>query len=409
MDIEKIREDFPMIRNGTTMQGKPLVYLDNASTTFKPDAVIQAVTDYYTKETANSHRGDYDLCYAMDQMVLNTRKTVAEFIHCDETEVVFTSGTTGSLNLVAYGYAAKYLKPEDEILLTEAEHASNVLPWFRVAEMTGCKIRYIPLDEKGRLTPENLRKTISKNTKIVAVAHVTNVLGFVVPAKELAKIAHEFSALFVLDGAQSVPHMKTDVRDLDCDFLAFSGHKMCGPTGVGVLYGKYELLCKMDPFMTGGGMNAKFDMCGEVGFLEPPLRFEAGTQPLAEIQGLQAAIRYLQGIGMENIQAHERELKRYAVEALKKTGKVKLYNAESESGIVTFNIDGVFAQDAATYLNSRGIACRSGQHCAKILNDFLGTIATVRASFYLYTTKKEIDALAEAVASGGDYLDAYFC
>ena len=409
MDIEKIREDFPMIRNGTTMQGKPLVYLDNASTTFKPDAVIQAVTDYYTKETANSHRGDYDLCYAMDQMVLNTRKTVAEFIHCDETEVVFTSGTTGSLNLVAYGYAAKYLKPEDEILLTEAEHASNVLPWFRVAEMTGCKIRYIPLDEKGRLTPENLRKTISKNTKIVAVAHVTNVLGFVVPAKELAKIAHEFSALFVLDGAQSVPHMKTDVRDLDCDFLAFSGHKMCGPTGVGVLYGKYELLCKMDPFMTGGGMNAKFDMCGEVGFLEPPLRFEAGTQPLAEIQGLQAAIRYLQEIGMENIQAHERELKRYAVEALSKTGKVKLYNADSESGIVTFNVDGVFAQDAATYLNSRGIACRSGQHCAKILNDFLGTIATVRASFYLYTTKKEIDALAEAVASGGDYLDAYFC
>lgn len=409
MDIEKIRRDFPMIRNGTTMQGKPLVYLDNASTTFKPDAVIQAVTDYYTKETANSHRGDYDLCYAMDQMVLNTRKTVAEFIHCDETEVVFTSGTTGSLNLVAYGYAAKYLKPEDEILLTEAEHASNVLPWFRVAEMTGCKIRYIPLDEKGRLLPENLRKTISKNTKIVAVAHVTNVLGFVVPAKELAKIAHEYGALFVLDGAQSVPHMKTDVQDLDCDFLAFSGHKMCGPTGVGVLYGKYDLLCKMDPFMTGGGMNAKFDMCGEVGFLEPPLRFEAGTQPLAEIQGLQAAIRYLQGIGMENIQAHERELKRYAVEALSKTGKVKLYNADSESGIVTFNVDGVFAQDAATFLNSRGIACRSGQHCAKILNDFLGTIATVRASFYLYTTKKEIDALAEAVASGGDYLDAYFC
>ena len=402
MDIEKIRRDFPMIRNGTTMQGKPLVYLDNASTTFKPDAVIQAVTDYYTKETANSHRGDYDLCYAMDQMVLNTRKTVAEFIHCDETEVVFTSGTTGSLNLVAYGYAAKYLKPEDEILLTEAEHASNVLPWFRVAEMTGCKIRYIPLDEKGRLLPENLRK-------IVSVAHVTNVLGFVVPAKELAKIAHEYGALFVLDGAQSVPHMKTDVQDLDCDFLAFSGHKMCGPTGVGVLYGKYDLLCKMDPFMTGGGMNAKFDMCGEVGFLEPPLRFEAGTQPLAEIQGLQAAIRYLQGIGMENIQAHERELKRYAVEALSKTGKVKLYNADSESGIVTFNVDGVFAQDAATFLNSRGIACRSGQHCAKILNDFLGTIATVRASFYLYTTKKEIDALAEAVASGGDYLDAYFC
>lgn len=403
-----LRNDFPMYRNRIQMQGKPLIYLDNASTTFKPDCVIEAMTRYYTHETANSHRGDYDLCYAMDQAVLSSRKTVARFLNADPTEVVFTSGDTASINLVAFGYGAKYLTSEDEILLTEAEHASNVLPWFKVAEMTGCKISYIPLDQEGRLTVENLEKTISSKTKIVAIAHVTNVLGFLAPVKEICEIAHRFGAIVVVDGAQSVPHRKTDVKDLDCDFLAFSAHKLCGPTGVGVLYGKFDLLAKTDPFMTGGGMNAKFDMCGEVGYLAPPLRFEAGTQPLAEIIGLQAAIEYLESIGMDQIEAYETELKRYAVEKLLATGKAHLYNASSEAGIVTFNVEGVFAQDAATYLNSKGIACRSGQHCAKILNDFLKTVATVRASFYFYTTKDDIDALAKAVATGGDYLDAYF-
>lgn len=407
-DLALIRNDFPMLRDSIKMQGKPLVYLDNASTTFKPDSVTNAMVSYMTHHTANAHRGDYDLCYDMDVLQMETRKTVARFIHCDPSEVVFTSGTTASLNLIAYGYAAKYLKAEDEILLTEAEHASNILPWFRVAEITGCKVRYIPLDEKGRLTVENLRKTITEHTKIVSVAQITNVLGFLAHVKELAKVAHEYGAIFVVDGAQSVPHLKTDVRDLNCDFLAFSGHKMCGPTGVGVLYGKYSLLEKMDPFMTGGGMNAKFDMCGDTRYLEPPLRFEAGTQPLAEIAGLKAAIEYLEDIGMDEIERRERELKRYAIAKLKETGNVILYNEESEGGIVTFNIKGVFAQDAATFLNSRGIACRSGQHCAKILMDFLKTEATVRASFYFYTTKEEIDALASAVASGGDYLDAYF-
>lgn len=403
-----IRKDFPMYRNHIQMQGKPLIYLDNASTTFKPDCVVDAITRYYTHETANSHRGDYDLCYAMDQMVLSTRKAVARFIHSLPEEVVFTAGDTASLNLVAFGYGTTHLTAEDEILLTEAEHASNVLPWFKVAEMTGCKISYIPLDKEGRLTVENLRKVISKKTKIVAIAHVTNVLGYVAPVKEICAIAHEFGAIVVVDGAQSVPHRPTDVKDLDCDFLTFSAHKMCGPTGVGVLYGKFHLLTETDPFMTGGGMNSKFDMCGDVGYLAPPLRFEAGTQPLAEIQGLKAAIEYLQSIGMENIEAYERELKRYAVEKLLATGKAHIYNPNAEAGILTFNVDGVFAQDAATYLNSKGIACRSGQHCAKILNDFLGTVATVRASFYIYTTKADIDALAEAVTNGGDYLDAYF-
>ncbi len=397
-----------MFQNNVEMQGKPLVWLDNASTTFKPYSVIQAITDYYSKETSNSHRGDYDLCYNMDQKVLECRKTVADFINADTEEIVFTSGTTMSINLVAFGYGVKYLKKGDEILLTEAEHASNALPWFKVAEMTGATIKMIPLEKDGRLTPENLKKTITENTKIVAVAHVTNVLGYIAPVKELADIAHEYGALLVLDGAQSVPHLKIDVKELGCDFLSFSGHKMCGPTGIGILYGRYDLLEMMDPFMTGGGMNVRFDMCGEVSLLHAPMRFEAGTQNLAGIVGLKAAIDYINSIGIENIEAHEEELKKYAIKKLKETGKVTIYNENSATGIVTFNINGVFAQDAATYLNSKGIACRSGQHCAKMLNDFLKTVATVRASFYFYTSKEDIDALVEAVAHGEDFLDAYF-
>src|SRR5574344_1502780 len=266
IDPEKIRQDFPMYRNGITMQGKPLVWLDNASTTFKPDCVLKAVEEYYTHETSNSHRGDYDLCFNVDEKILDTRKVVGQFLNCKPIEVVFTSGTTNSINLVAFGYGVKYLTKDDEILLTQAEHASNVLPWFKVSEMTGAQIRYIPLDADGRLTVENLRKTLTKKTKIVAVAQVTNVLGYIAPIKELAAACHEMGALLVCDGAQSVPHMPIDVREMGCDFLSFSGHKLCGPTGIGVLYGRYDLLKQMDPFMTGGGMNAKFDMCGDVGY-----------------------------------------------------------------------------------------------------------------------------------------------
>jgi cysteine desulfurase/selenocysteine lyase len=313
-----------------------------------------------------------------------------------------------SINLIAYGYGTKYLTKDDEILITQAEHASNVLPWFKVGEMTGCKINYIPLNEDGKLVPENLRKVISKKTKIIAVAHVTNVLGFIVDIKEITKIAHQYGAIVVCDGAQSVPHMPTDVKDLDVDFLSFSGHKMVGPTGIGVLYGKYGLLEKTAPFMTGGGMNAKFDMCGDVTYLQPPSKFEAGTQNIEGIYGLKAATDYLMSLGMENIRRYEDELRTYAIEKLKKNERVILYNEKAESGIITFNIKGVFAQDEATYLNSQGIACRSGQHCAKVLLDYLGEVATVRASLYFYNTKEDIDAFVSALEKGGDFLDAYF-
>lgn len=407
-DVYDIRKQFPMLDGKKTMGGKPLIFLDNASTTFKPFSVIKAIEHYYSDVTSNSHRGDYDLCYNMDVEVEKARETVAKFINSETKEVVFTSGTSMSLNLIAYGYGAKFLTADDEILITEAEHASNVLPWFRVHELTGCKISFIPLDKEGRLTPENLKKVISKKTKLICVAHVGNVLGFIADVKALAKIAHEYGALISVDGAQSVPHIKTDVKDLDIDFLSFSGHKMCGPTGVGVLWGKFELLDKMDPFLSGGGMNAKFDMCGDVEYLNPPSKFEAGTMNLAGIIGLKAAIDFINKIGIENIHQHEESLRSYFIERAKKIDNLVIYNEHGGTGIITFNVKDIFAQDEATLLNSKGIAVRSGQHCAKILTDFLKTSATCRMSTYLYTTKEEIDAFIDALQNGGDILDAYF-
>ena len=406
-DVYKIRNDFPMFKNNQEMQGNSFVYLDNASTTFKPNSVIEAEMSYYTTFSVNSHRGDYDIAHSVDTKVAETRANVAKFINADSKEIVFTSGTSMSLNLVAYGYGMSYLKENDEILLTQAEHASNILPWFKVAEETGAVIKYIPLEE-GKLTIENFKKSITKNTKIICIAHITNVLGYVLDIKEIAKIAHEYGIIVCVDGAQSVPHLKTDVKDLDVDFLSFSAHKMCGPTGIGILYGKYDLLKIMKPFMTGGGMNARFDMCGEVAYLEPPFKFEAGTQNLAGIYGLNECINYLNNLGMENINKYEKELRKYAISKLENNKNITIYNKDAESGIITFNYKGVFAQDEATLLNRKGICVRSGQHCAKILTDVLGTDATVRASIYFYNTKEDIDALVSALEKGGDFLDAYF-
>lgn len=398
--------DFPMLNK--TMQNNRLVYLDNAATSFKPTVVLDAIRDYYENYCANTHRGDYDIAHFADVNYDKARQTVADFINADKNEVVFTAGTSMSINMIAYGYGMKFLKPGDEILLTEAEHASNVLPWFTVAKETGCTIRYIPLTKEGRLTPENVEKAMSEKTKIVAIAQVTNVLGYVVDIKTISKIVHKHCALIMVDGAQSVPHIKVDVKDLDCDFLSFSGHKMCGPTGIGVMYGKYELLKVMEPLMSGGGMNARFNTCGEVTLLLPPAKFEAGTQNIEGAIGLAAAIKYLDKIGMDNIEKYEKELRDYAISKLKELDNVILYNETAESGIITFNIKNVFAQDAATYLNSRGVCVRSGQHCAKILMDFLGTVATIRASLYFYNTKEDIDVFVDACKKAGDFLDAYF-
>lgn len=408
MDIDEIRSNFPMLDKDKLMQGSPLIFLDNASTTFKPYQVFDAIKDYYFNKTSNSHRGDYDLCFNMDNYVYSVRKKVAKFINARKPEeIVFTAGASMSINIIAYGLL-KYIEEGDEIIIDEAEHASNVLPWFKIAEIKKAKIVYIPLDEEGRITANNLRKVITNKTKIVSVAHVTNVLGFKSEVKEMAHICHEFKAFFVVDGAQSVPHMKTDVVDIDCDFLAFSAHKMYGPTGLGIIYGKKELLDEMDPLLSGGGMNAKFLACGDVRYLSAPERLEAGTLNLEGIFGLGAAIDFINDYGITNIERRESELRHYAITKLKKVKNIIIYNENAEGAIITINIKDVFAQDLSTYLNSKGIATRSGQHCAKILIDHLHSLATVRISLAFYNTKEEIDALCEALDGSEGFLDAYF-
>ena len=406
-DVKEIRKQFPMLNN-KKMQGHDLVYLDNASTTFKPQCVIDGMNLYYTEQTSNSHRGDYDLMNFNDTMIIETRKTVAHFINSEPNEVVFTSGDTEAINLIANAFAKKILKKGDVIVLSESEHASNLLPWFEIAHDTGAVIEYVLLDNKGRITLDNLRKIMSNKVKIVALAHTSNVLGYTIDIKEFAKVVHSYGAYFAVDGAQSVPHVKVDFKDADIDFLAISGHKMCAPTGIGCLIGKYELLQMMGTFKVGGGMNVSFEKDTSMIPYEAPVKFEAGTQNISGIYGLKAAVEFLESIGIYEIHKHDQELCEYAISEMEKIDDIIIYNKDAKNGIITFNKKGIFAQDEATLFNSKGIAIRSGQHCAKILKDYLGCIATCRMSTYLYTTKEEIDAFLDVLRNGGDILDAYF-
>lgn len=408
LDVKQIRKDFPMFKNKVKMQKHDVIFLDNASTTFKPQQVVDACTYYLTKETSNSGRGDYDLMYSVDQTVLETRQNVAKFINARPDEIIFTTGTTESLNLVAFGWAKYHLKKGDEILISVAEHASNVLPWFELQKTIGCKVNFINLTKDGRITLENVKKAITKKTKIISLANVTNVLGYYLDMKPICELAHKHGIVVVCDGAQSVPHVKTDVSEMGVDFLAFSGHKMLGPTGIGVLFGKKELLEEMNPIQFGGGMNESFEMDGSFKLPEGAKKLEAGTINIDGIYGLNAAIKYIESIGIDNIRKHEIELKKYAIKKMRKIKDIVIYNETSETGIVSFNLKSVFAQDLATLLNSKGIAVRSGNHCAKILKNQIKDLVTVRASFYLYTSKEDIDALVEALKEGGNFLDAYF-
>ena len=407
IDTEQVRKDFPMYRNGGMYGDRPLHYLDNAATTFKPRQVIEASDRYYTDICANTKRGDYALAHDADVAYDESRETVARFINADPEEVVFTSGDTMGLNFVAYGLMPG-LKKGDEIVLSWEEHASNALPWFRVAQITGASIKYVPLTEDGRITPENLKSVVNENTKVVALASISNVLGRPLPVRELARIAHSVGAVYVDDGAQSVPHSETDVRETDVDFLCFSGHKMLGPTGIGVMYGKKERLEGLEPLFYGGEMNARFDSSCSISLSDVPDRFEAGTQNMSGAMGLAEACRYIESIGFRNIRDHERKLKRMAVDGMLANGNAVLYNADSDTGIVTFNINGVFAQDAASYLGDRGVFVRSGTHCAKILPEFLKTQATVRTSMYIYNDEDDVKALVEASRHAEDFLDVFF-
>lgn len=382
------REDFPMLK-------QDLIYLDNGATTFKPYSVIEKMVDYYSNYCANAHRGDYTISYKVDIEYENARTKIAKFINADIDEIVFTSGTTEGLNLVVNGFFENLIEPEDEIIISKSEHASNVLPWFRLANRKGAKIVYAPLDSNLHITIEGIKSIITPKTKIIALAEITNVVGDVRPIKEICEIAHQNNIFVVCDGAQSVPHRKTDVKDSDIDFLVFSGHKMCGPTGIGVLYGKKELLEEVDPIILGGGMNESFDSEKEIFLKDIPHRLEAGTQNIAGIIGLGAAVDYLNNIGMDNISIYEQKLKAYLVERLMQLEHITIVNEEADSGIVAFNVEDIFSQDVAYYLNKYNVCVRAGNHCAKILKSVTGVKNTVRVSLYFYNTYEEIDSLIE--------------
>lgn len=386
------REDFPMLN-------QDLVYFDNGATTLKPKCVIDKTVEYYEKYGANAHRGDYDISYKVDQEYENTRALVKDFIHAKSLEeIVFTAGATESLNLVARGFFANLLEPGDEVLITQSEHASNVLPWFHLAKTNGIQVNYIPLDDQHYVTLENVKKMITPNTKVISLAFITNVIGDIRPIKEIAAFAHQHNIFLVVDAAQSIGHIKTDVQDLDVDFLTFSAHKMCGPTGVGVLYGKKELLENVEPLILGGGMNESFDNENEVYLKELPTRLEAGTPNIAGVIAFGEAIQYLNSIGMENISDYEKKLRNYLVDKMLLIPHLDIINIESDSGIVSFNVTDIFSQDVAYYLNKYNICVRAGNHCAKILKKEVGVNNTLRVSLYFYNTYEEIDMLVELLS-----------
>ena len=390
------REDFPILNND-------IIYFDNGATTLKPKCVVEAMNDYYYNYGANIHRGDYKISLKASEEYEKVRDKVKDFINAKSSkEIVFTAGDTDSLNKIVFGFMKDYLNEGDEVLLTKSEHASNVLPWLELSKDKKIKISYIPLNDNHELTLEALTNTINENTKVISIAHITNVVGDVRDINKISKIAHKHNIILVVDGAQSVPHMPTDVIKDDIDFLTFSAHKMLGPTGVGVLYAKEEYLEKMRPIEYGGGMNQYFEVTGEVEYKSIPTRFEVGTPPIAEVIGLGATIDYLQSIGMDKIYQYEKELKRYLVSKLESNTKVILYNKSTDSGVLAFNLEGIFSQDTAIYLDHYNICVRAGNHCAKILKDEINIKNTCRISLYFYNTKEEIDKLVEVLEKSDD-------
>ena len=382
------REDFLMLN-------EKIVYFDSGATTLKPKILSEATSNYYNHYSANAHRGDYDISLRVDKEYEHTRKLVKELLNAKDTkEIVFTSGATDSLNKIIFGYFKYILNEGDEILLTKSEHASNILPWFELASELGLIIKYIDLTD-NEVKIDNIN--ITDKTKVISLAHVTNVLGDIRPIKEITKLAHEKGIYVLVDGSQSVPHMKVDVEDLDIDFLAFSAHKMLGPTGLGILYGKEKYLNKIRPINVGGGMNSSFSYDGTREYNDLPHRLEAGTPNIAAVIGFGKVIEYINNIGIENIHKHEIELKKYAVSRLKEIPNIVIYNENTLGGIIAFNYEGIFAQDLAIYLNKHGICVRAGNHCAKMLKDEIGIKNTCRISFYLYNTKEEIDNLIEVL------------
>ncbi|MFY4775560.1 cysteine desulfurase [Metabacillus sp. RGM 3146] len=406
MNIKEIRQLFPILDQ--QVNGKDLVYLDSSATSQKPFPVIEAVSTYYKEYNSNVHRGVHTLGTRATDQYEGAREKVRKFINASSIEeVIFTRGATTALNFVASSYGRASLKQGDEIVITYMEHHANIIPWQQAAKATGATLKYIPLQEDGTISLADVEATVTSNTKIVAVMQVSNVLGTINPVKEIAKIAHQSGAVMVVDGAQSTPHMKVDVQDLDCDFFAFSAHKMCGPTGVGVLYGKKALLENMEPAEFGGEMIDFVDLY-ESTWKELPWKFEAGTPIIAGAIGLGAAIDFLEDIGLENIYKHEHSLAEYALDKLSGTEGLTIYGPKERAGILTFNLEDVHPHDVATVLDAEGIAVRAGHHCAQPLMKWLKVSATARASFYLYNTEEEVDKLADALIRTKEYFTNVF-
>ena len=396
-DINRVREDFPILSR--TVYGKPLVYLDNGATTQKPLCVLDAMREEYLNVNANVHRGVHWMSQQATDLHEAARETVRKFINArSTTEIVFTRGTTESLNLVASSFVEGCMKEGDEVIVSTMEHHSNIVPWQLQEQRKGIVLKVIPMTDEGELLLEEYEKLFTERTKLVSVTQVSNVLGTVNPVKEMIRIAHEHGVPVVVDGAQSVPHFAVDVQDLDCDFLAFSGHKVYGPTGVGVLYGKEEWLDRLPPYQGGGEMIERVSF-EKTTFERPPLKFEAGTPDYIATHGLATALDYVTSLGMDNILAHEQDLTRYALQQLREIEGMHIYGHRNDSGdaVISFNVGDIHHMDLGTLLDQLGIAVRTGHHCAQPLMDRLGILGTVRASFGLYNTREEVDALVAGI------------
>jgi cysteine desulfurase/selenocysteine lyase len=394
MAFDNLKNDFPIFAYWAS-KGKPLVYLDSAATTQKPRRVIDALDEYYSKFNANVHRGAYELSQIATDMYEESRTKVARFINAPKPEsLIFTRNTTESINLVAYAWGLNNLHKGDEIILTEMEHHSNLVPWHIISRHTGAVLKFIRLRDDFQLDLDSLKQNLNSKTKVVSIVHVSNVLGTINPVKEITRLAHETGAICIIDGAQGVPHMVVDVKEIDCDFYAFSGHKMCGPTGIGGLYGRYELLERMEPFLGGGEMiNEVYPTTSN--YAKPPHKFEAGTPNIAGAVGLKAAVEYLETIGMQNVREYEARLGNYAAQRLADIDGIHIYRpAENGTGVISLTIDAAHPHDISSILDSEGIAIRAGHHCAQPLMRTLHVQATARASFYIYNNESDIEALA---------------
>lgn len=400
-NILNIKKDFPVLVNNPD-----LIYLDSCASSLKPKVVIDKIDEYYNKYGVNVNRGVYSLSYHATEEYEETREVVAKFINARSKEVVFTRGASSALNLVASSYGLANINEDDEIIVSELEHHSNVMPWQNVAKLKKGILKYVELDSEGKITVDAFKKVLSEKTKVVALTYVSNVMGYITPIKEIINLAHEVGAVVIVDAAQAVPHMKVDVKDLDADFLAFSAHKMLGPTGLGVLYGKYKLLQMMDPIEFGGDMNDNVDLY-DSHFKNAPFKFETGTPPIAEVIAFKEAIKYLENLGFDKIEAHQEVLTNYLMEEMQKIEGVKVYNKSATTGVVSFNIWDAHPHDVSTMFDEEHIALRAGHHCAQLITRWLEVPGTLRACVYIYNTLEDVDKFIEAVKKAAKYFEEW--